>query len=53
MVQRTVAPLDQESARTALDELFTLARKYNSSEAYVMKSVWLLEQMGRARLGLR
>src|SRR5882762_7712001 len=27
-------PLDQESARTALDELFTLARKYNSSAAY-------------------
>jgi hypothetical protein len=35
MAQRAVAPLDQESARTALDELFTLARKYNSSEAYL------------------
>ena len=34
MAQRDVAPLDQESARTALDELFTLARKYNSSAAY-------------------
>ena len=28
-------PLDQDSARTALDELFTLARKYNSSDAYL------------------
>jgi hypothetical protein len=27
--------LDQQSARTALDELFMLARKYNSSEAYL------------------
>jgi hypothetical protein len=35
MSKRAVAPLDQESARTALDELFTLARKYNSSEAYL------------------
>src|SRR5712672_219606 len=34
MAQRDAAPLDQESARTALDELFTLARKYNSSAAY-------------------
>jgi hypothetical protein len=34
MAQRDVAPLDQEFARTALDELFTLARKYNSSAAY-------------------
>jgi hypothetical protein len=33
MTERAVAPLDQESARTALDELFTLARKYNSSDA--------------------
>ena len=28
-------PVDQESARTALHELFTLARKYNSSAAYL------------------
>jgi hypothetical protein len=28
-------PLDQDSARTALDELFALARKYNSSDAYL------------------
>src|ERR1700730_4319320 len=28
-------PLDQDSARTALDELFTVARKYNSSDAYL------------------
>ncbi len=27
--------LDQDSARTALDELFTLAGKYNSSDAYL------------------
>jgi hypothetical protein len=33
MAQPAVAPLDQAAARTALDELFTLARKYNSSEA--------------------
>jgi hypothetical protein len=30
----SVALLDQEIARAALDELFTLARKYNSSDAY-------------------
>jgi len=35
MAQLALAPLDQEPARTALDELFTLARKYNSSEAYL------------------
>jgi hypothetical protein len=29
------APLEQAAARAALDELFTLARKYNSSEAYL------------------
>jgi hypothetical protein len=28
-------PLDQDSARAALDELFTLAGKYNSSDAYL------------------
>jgi hypothetical protein len=28
-------PLNQDTARIALDELFTLARKYNSSEAYL------------------
>jgi hypothetical protein len=41
----TVAPLDQESARTALDELFTLARKYNSSDAYLE----LMRFVGRFR----
>jgi hypothetical protein len=35
MTQRAVAPLDQDSARTALDELFTLAGKYSSSDAYL------------------
>ena len=35
MTQYAVSPLDQDSARTALDELFTLARKYNSSDAYL------------------
>jgi hypothetical protein len=35
MTKRAVAPLEQESARTALDELFALARKYNSSDAYL------------------
>ena len=38
-------PLDQDSARTALDELFTLARKYNSSEAYLE----LMRFVGRFR----
>jgi hypothetical protein len=31
----SATPLDQESARAALDELFTLAGKYNSSDAYL------------------
>src|SRR6267378_2770515 len=38
-------PLDQDSARTALDELFTLARKYNSSDAYLE----LMRFVGRFR----
>src|SRR6202790_4587499 len=45
MTQRAVAPLDQDSARTALDELFTLARKYNSSDAYLE----LMRFVGRFR----
>jgi hypothetical protein len=32
---RAESLLDPASARTALDELFTLARKYNSSDAYL------------------
>jgi hypothetical protein len=39
------APLDQDSARTALDELFTLAQKYNSSDAYLE----LMRFVGRFR----
>ncbi len=39
------APLDQDSARTALDELFTLAGKYNSSDAYLE----LMQFVGRFR----
>src|SRR6202140_5634759 len=35
MSERAIAPIDQDSARTALDELFTLAGKYNSSDAYL------------------
>src|SRR5260370_35428530 len=31
----SAAPLDQDSARAALDELFTFAGKYNSSDAYL------------------
>ena len=38
-------PLDQESARTALDELFTFAGKYNSSDAYLE----LMRFVGRFR----
>jgi hypothetical protein len=34
MTERGVAPSDLVSARAALDELFTLAGKYNSSDAY-------------------
>jgi hypothetical protein len=45
MTERAVAPLDQDSARTALDELFTLARKYNSSHAYLE----LMRFVGRFR----
>src|SRR3981081_2812267 len=45
MTQRAVAPLDQDSARAALDELFTLARKYNSSDAYLE----LMRFVGRFR----
>ena len=45
MTDRALAPLDQGSARTALDELFTLARKYNSSEAYLE----LMRFVGRFR----
>src|ERR1700682_6530389 len=45
MTQRAVAPLDQDSARTALDELFTLAGKYNSSDAYLE----LMRFVGRFR----
>ena len=45
MTDRAVAPLDQGSARAALDELFILARKYNSSEAYLE----LMRFVGRFR----
>src|SRR5258708_7244642 len=45
MTERSVAPLDQDSVRTALDELFTLARKYNSSDAYLE----LMRFVGRFR----
>jgi hypothetical protein len=45
MTERAVAPFDRDSARTALDELFTLARKYNSSEAYLE----LMRFVGRFR----
>jgi hypothetical protein len=45
MTERAAIALDQDSARTALDELFTLARKYNSSEAYLE----LIRFVGRFR----
>src|SRR5258708_31690365 len=45
MTDRAVAPLDQGSVRAALDELFTLARKYNTSEAYLE----LMRFVGRFR----
>jgi hypothetical protein len=46
MAELAVVPLDQDVARTALDELFTLARKYNSSESYLE----LMRFVGRFRL---
>ena len=39
------ATLDQDDARAALDELFTLAGKYNSSDAYLE----LMRFVGRFR----
>lgn len=45
MTNPAVAPLDQDSVRTALDELFTLARKYNSPDAYLE----LMRFVGRFR----
>jgi hypothetical protein len=45
MTLRAMAPFDKDSARTALDELFTLARKYNSSDAYLE----LMRFVGRFR----
>ena len=45
MTQRAVAPLDKDSARTALDELFTRAGKYSSSDAYLE----LMRFVGRFR----
>jgi hypothetical protein len=41
----SAALLDQDSARAALDELFTLAGKYNSSDAYLE----LMRFVGRFR----
>ena len=38
-------PLDQDGARTALDDLYTLAGKFNSSDAYVE----LMRFVGRFR----
>jgi hypothetical protein len=43
--QSSLAPLDQNLAQTALDELFTLAGKYNSSDAYLE----LMRFVGRFR----
>ena len=45
MTRRAVARLDQDSARTALDELFTRAGKYSSSDAYLE----LMRFVGRFR----
>jgi hypothetical protein len=45
MIQRAVELLNEDSARAALDELFTLAHKYNSSEAYLE----LMRFVGRFR----
>jgi hypothetical protein len=45
MTDCPAAPLKPATVRTALDELFTLARKYNSSEAYLE----LIRFVGRFR----
>ena len=45
MTEQSIAQMDRDSARTALDELFTLARKYNSSDAYLE----LMRFVGRFR----
>src|SRR6202158_1352550 len=45
MAERGIAPLDQDSARAALDELFSLAGKYNTSHAYLE----LMRFVGRFR----
>ena len=45
MTERRVAPSDLVSARAALDELFSLAGKYNSSDAYLE----LMRFVGRFR----
>src|ERR1700680_3851018 len=45
MTELGVAPSDLASAQAALDELFTLARKYNSSDAYLE----LMRFVGRFR----
>ena len=45
MADCPAGPLKPVSVQTALDELFTLARKYNSSEAYLE----LIRFVGRFR----
>src|ERR1700687_6522173 len=45
MAERGIAPSDLDSARTALDELFTLAGKYNSGDVYLE----LMRFVGRFR----
>src|ERR1700730_9993402 len=45
MTERAEAPLDQDSARTRIDELFARAGKYNSSDAYLE----LMRFVGRVR----
>src|SRR6202795_3431643 len=45
MTELAVVPIDRDSARAALDELFALAGKYNSSDAYLE----LMRFVGRFR----
>ena len=45
MAEQDEAPIDLASARAALDELFTLAKKYNGSDAYLE----LMRFVGRFR----
>jgi hypothetical protein len=49
MAEQDEAPIDLASARAALDELFTLAKKYNGSDAYLRDRLRHGDVTGRHR----